>query len=197
MKINRIKLVTLLGKQDCKEFDNHIIKLLYEQYSEEDIDISSKLLLITRCNAKQLELLKSIGVEPESEWSRNTTILKSNYYVVERDRNKGFCREHYFNGVTLNPNFVFDTREEAEYNSLYFRTYLLMKSWIKHHYPSWNPDWTIKERKYGIAYVKNLLLVDYNWYANDFLFGLTVPTKEAAELLYKEFESDLASLFIE
>ena len=105
--------------------------------------------------------------------------------------------EHYFNGVTLNPNFVFDTREEAEYNSLYFRTYLLMKSWIKHHYPSWNPDWTIKERKYGIAYVKNLLLVDYNWYANDFLFGLTVPTKEAAELLYKEFESDLASLFIE
>ena len=40
MKIKRIKLVTLLDKQDCKEFDNHIIELLKEQYSEEEIDIS-------------------------------------------------------------------------------------------------------------------------------------------------------------
>ena len=139
MKINRIKLVTLLGKQDCKEFDNHIIELLQEQYSEEDIDISSKLLLITKCNAKQLELLKSIGVEPESEWSRNTTILKSNYYVVERDRNKGFCREHYFNGVTLNPNFVFDTREEAELLDPNGQIFLMFS--IKD-----NPNWDMQEK---------------------------------------------------
>lgn len=57
MKIKRIKLVALLDKQDCKEFDNHIIELLKEQYSEEEIDVSSKLHLITKCNAEQLELL--------------------------------------------------------------------------------------------------------------------------------------------
>lgn len=196
MKIKRIKLVTLLDKQDCKEFDNHIIELLKEQYSEEEIDISSKLHLLTKCNAKQLELLKSIDVEPKREWSRNTIIFKSNYYVVERDRDKGFSREPYYNGVNLNPNFIFDTKEEAEHTALFFRTYLLIKSWIKHHYPDWNPEWTIKKRKYGIANVKNNLIVNYNWYDNDFLFGLTVPTKEAANLLFEEFESDLTTLFI-
>ena len=36
MKIKRIKLVTLLDKQDCKEFDNHIIKLLKEQYENKN-----------------------------------------------------------------------------------------------------------------------------------------------------------------
>ncbi len=196
MKINRIKLVALLGKQDCKEFDNHIIELLKEQYSEEEIDISSKLHLITKCNTKQLELLKSIGIEPKREWSRDSLIRTNSYYFVNRNADNGFCIGCNNNNLSANPNFIFDNKEEADYTALYFRTYLLMKSWIKHHYPDWNPEWTIKERKYGIANVKNNLIVDYNWYANDFLFGLTVPTEEAANLLFEEFKEDLTTLFI-
>lgn len=195
MKINRIKLVALLDKQDCKEFDNHIIELLKEQYSEEEIDISSKLHLITKCNTKQLELLKSIGIEPKREWSRDSLIRTNNYYFVYRNTDNGFCIGCN-NNFSVNPNFIFDNKEEADYTTLYFRTYLLMKSWIKHHYPDWNPEWTIKERKYGIANVKNNLIVDYNWYTNDFLFGLTVPTEEAANLLFEEFKEDLTTLFI-
>ena len=196
MQIKRIKLVSLLDKQDCKEFDNHIIELLKNQYSEEDIDISSKLHLITKCNAKQLELLKSIGIEPKKIWNRDLDIFTSIYYTVDRQVNKGFSVKYYGDGINLNPNFVFKTKKEADHTALYSRTYLLIKSWIKHHYPDWDPDWTIKERKYGIAHVKNNLMVDYNWYANDFLFGLTVPTEEAAELLLKEFKEDLTTLFI-
>lgn len=197
MKIKRIKLVTLLDKQDCKEFDNHIIELLKEQYSEEEIDISSKLHLLIKCNAKQLELLKSIGIEPKREWSRNTEVLKSNYYVVERDIDKGFSREHYYDDVNLNPNFIFDTKEEAEHTALYFRTYLQIKSWIKHHHPKWNPDWTNGTYyKWGITLKENELKIDWGSYYNSYVFGLSVPTEKAVELLLKEFKEDLTTLFI-
>lgn len=197
----RNDLLSIIDKDDCLEFNSHIKELLKEQYLANEIDITSKLSLLDKCNQTQLELLKSIGIDKSvvKEWSRSINIdVNQKYWYIERKVNLNFgisC------ATTINgsPKAVhtYPTEELAEQAAFKFNTIQLMENWVRHHAPDWNPNWgdECNVDKYGIELGDNSLLVDSCMYSNYFVFQISVPSKELAEAMLREFKYDLEKIF--
>lgn len=73
-----------------------------------------------------------------------------------------------------------------------YKKSLLMQDvylWVDTFYPDWRPDWSnIRQEKHGVGQVAGGVIVKLTLTRrNSFCFGISVPTKEAAEEMEKVF----------
>jgi hypothetical protein len=88
-----------------------------------------------------------------------------------------------------------NVRNDEEYHIL--ETMVLMRSWAKFHneLDGFKADWAdYNHKKWGVIILGVTYVIDYNYEYNQFLFCISVSSRERAEQMLAEFEEDLKKI---
>lgn len=204
MKTTKQKLLTIYGKDSCGEFNNILEEILKSQFKISDtteFTISQGYLnsARNRCSKTQKELLKSIGIDFNySNWSRTHSVGNNEYFFLERGKSGEPFKVEKGSNSAKPAITCYKTREIAEREAKLFSLMMIMRNWAIYHNQIDNfvPDWQSgSQQKFGLMlHSGNKLSVISRYGDNEFLFFITLKTKDRAEAMLKEFETEIKEI---
>lgn len=128
---------------------------------------------------KQLEAMPKRWRAEKDEWYY---FLDSTFDVVYTSDSDEYRHSGRFNAFNY-----FQTKEEAEAMAEKTKLMFEMTARIKELNGGWVAEWYGNKAKFGVKLHTNICYIDSFSSHNPFIFGLSVQSKEHAEMLLKEF----------
>ena len=190
MKTTRSKLLSILGKDACNEFNSEIEDYLKNHYKfgdNEEFTITKESLdKISKCNKKQLELLKSIGIENTKKeiWEKYPTwesLKVRKGYFIKGNSSIDQC----INDQSLESNYYLNTVPSEKHAKSILAFCQLSQITAQWNGPDFNPKNPKVDKYQPYIHFNNPAWVVYScdsWYTSSRLgFGLVFKSKELCD----------------
>lgn len=134
----------------------------------------------------ELEMLEKELAEPKKE-GRWIPKLGERFFYINTDGDaKSINEKHDYRIATFN---YFKTVDEADRMAEKINLLLAMTARVKELNGDWVANWeATKQQKFGLRLLLNRCDIDWFCESNSFIFGLSVQSKEHAEILLEEFK---------
>jgi hypothetical protein len=146
-----------------------------------------------KIEANHPEVFK-VEINWEDKWIQPQNVV---FYRIEDDAYTCFNSKSTNSGSARKPRHAFQTENQANLMAEKCKLMVEMQNFAAVYNEGWTPMWGLDSNNYGIRVMESKLFVTNSSSYNNFVFGVTVKSKEIAEKMLEEFGARIKKFYNE